>query len=170
MCIPKKDGKWRYWAIVFSLTRQRILSLGRRPFSHSLTPKQLLFAALHAYDLRSGGVETSNKGSKQGLGITKRNQRRFAAKEMLVLLVQLAYNLLSWVLCLLSPTKPCLQRFGLLCMVRDVFYIPGLIRFDGQGHIQQRLLCSTSILALPFLQAISPLLAQDEMVLNLGQI
>jgi hypothetical protein len=33
-----------------------------------------MFAALYAYDLRSGGVETSNRGSKQGLAITKHNK------------------------------------------------------------------------------------------------
>jgi hypothetical protein len=64
---PKKNGQWRYWVIVFSLSEQQILFLSHRPVSQSLTSEQLLFAALHAYDLRSGGVETSNKGSKQGL-------------------------------------------------------------------------------------------------------
>lgn len=167
---PKKDGKWRYWVIVFSLSEQQILSLGRRPFSHSLTSEQLLLAALHAYDLRSGGVETSNRGSKHGLGITKRNKRRFAAQEMLVLLAQLAYNLLTWVRCRMTPTKPCLQRFGPLRMVRDVFHIPGLVQYDAPTRICQIVLSDDHVLALPFLQAISPLLARDEMALNLGQI
>jgi hypothetical protein len=167
---PKKNGEWRYWVIVSSLTDRQVAFLARLSHSQSLSSQQLLLATLYAYDLRSGGVETSNKGSKQGLGITKRNKRRFAAQEMLVLLAQLAYNLLTWVRCRLSPTKPCLQRFGPLRMVRDVFHIPGLIRYDAQGHILQVVLSDTHVLALPFLQAISPLLAQDEMALNLGQI
>ena len=167
---PKKNGQWRYWVIVFSLSEQQILSLARRPFSHSPTPEQLLFAALYAYDLRGGGVETSNKGSKQGLGITKRNKRSFAAQELLVLLAQLAYNLLTWVRSCLGSANPRLQRFGPLRMIRDLFHIPGQVHFDAQGQVQQVVLSDVHVLALPFLQAISPLLAQDEMSLILGQI
>jgi hypothetical protein len=129
-----------------------------------------LFAALYAYDLRSGGVETSNKGSKQGLGLIKRNKRRFAAQEMLVLLAQLAYNLISWIRARLAPTKKALQRYGPLRMVRDVFHIPGKVRLDPQEHVVQVILSDEHVLALAFTQAISPLLAQNEMALNLGQI
>ena len=167
---PKKNGQWRYWVIVFSLSEQQILFLNHRPVSQSLTSEQLLFAALHAYDLRSGGVETSNRGSKQGLGITKRNKRRFAAQEMLVLLAQLAYNFITWVRVRLAPTKPALKRFGPLRMVRDVFHIPGKVRLDAQGLILEVVLSDIHVLALPFRQAISSLLAQDDIALILGQI
>ena len=167
---PKKNGQWRYWVIVFSLSDQQILFLNHQSPSPSLTSEQLLFAALHAYDLRSGGVETSNKGSKQGLGITKRNKRLFTAQEMLVLLAQLAYNLITWVRVRLAPTKPSLKRFGPLRMVRDVFHIPGKIRLDAQGHVLEVVLSDVHVLALPFRQATSSLLARDDIALNLGQI
>jgi hypothetical protein len=167
---PKKDGRWRYWVIVFALTDEQVSFLARLPHDQALSSQQLLLAALYAYDLRGGGVETSNKGSKQGLGITKRNKRRFAAQEMLVLLAQLAYNLLTWVRARLAPSRPALQRYGPLRMVRDVFHIPGLFYLDAQGRIIRIILSEAHSLAAPFLQAISPLLAQDEMALNLGQI
>lgn len=167
---PKKNGEWRYWVIVFSLTDKQVACLARLSHTPSLSSQQLLFAALYAYDLRSGGVETSNKGSKQGLGLIKRNKRRFAAQEMLVLLAQLAYNLISWFRARLAPTKPDLQRYGPLRMVRDVFQIPGQLDLDAQEHIVQIILRDEHPLAAPFIQAISPLLAQDEMALNLGQI
>ncbi len=38
------------------------------------------------YDQRGGGVETSFKGDKQGLGIGKRSKKRFAAQQMVMLL------------------------------------------------------------------------------------
>jgi len=167
---PKKNGQWRYWVIVFSLTEKQVAFLARLPHSQTLSSQQLLFAALYAYDLRSGGVETSNKGSKQGLGLTKRNKRIFAAQEMLVLLTQLAYNLISWIRSRLAPTQKTLQRYGPLRMVRDVFQIPGEARLDAQEHVVQIVLREEHPLAAAFVHAISSLLAQDEMALNLGQI
>lgn len=130
---PKRNGQWRYWVIVVALSDEQVFSLLHQPLPHSFKPTQLLFAALHAYDRRSGGIETANKGSKQGLGITKRNKRKFAAQEMLVLLAQLAYNLLTWIRQRLAPTKPVLRQLGALRMVRDLFQIPGSVRFDAHG-------------------------------------
>ena len=68
---------------------------------------QVMFAMLYAYDLRSGGVETSIKGSKQGLGIDQAQQEAFRClEEMLVLLAQLAYNLTIWMRNLLANQLP----------------------------------------------------------------
>jgi hypothetical protein len=167
---PKKNGDWLYWIIVFSLSNQQIFWLARQPLPESPTPTQIMFTALYAYDLRSGGVETTIKGSKQGLGITKRNKRNFHAQEMLVLLAQLAYNMLTWLRAMLGPKVPSLLRFGPLRMVRDLFHIPGKIELDAQGHILEITLDDAHPLALPLLQALSPLPAGDEMVLNLGKI
>jgi hypothetical protein len=43
---------------------------------------------------RGGGVETAFKDDKQGLGITKRNKKRFEAQQMVMLLNLLAHNVL----------------------------------------------------------------------------
>jgi hypothetical protein len=51
---------------------------------------------LHWYDQRGGGVETSFRNSHDGLNLRKRNKAKLAPQEILVLLAQLAYNLLSW--------------------------------------------------------------------------
>jgi len=125
---------------------------------------------LYAYDLRSGGIETSNRGSKEGLGLTKRNKRRFAAQEMLVLLAQLAYNLLTWTRNRLVVHRPQLRSFGPLRIVRDLFHITGRIQLDAQGRILEITLNEAHALALPFVQALSSLLARDDVSLNLGQI
>ena len=115
-------------------------------------------------------METCIKGSKQGLGLTKRNKKSFAAQEMLVLLAQLAFNLTIWIRNLLAHHTPKLKQFGILRMVRDVFHIMGRVQFNAQGQVREITLCQAHLYALPVLRAMSPLLAQDDMALNLGQI
>jgi hypothetical protein len=44
----------------------------------------------------TGGVETSFKGDKQGLGIGKRNKKRFEIQQMVMLLGSLAHNVVVW--------------------------------------------------------------------------
>ena len=166
---PKKNGGWLYAVLVSTLADEQLFWLARQPFRKEPTDPQVLFAVLYAYDLRSGGVETSNKGSKSGLGLTKRNKRSFAAQEMLVLLAQLAYNLLSWTRNHLVVHHPRLRSFGPLRMVRDLFQIAGKLRLDAQGRILEITLNDAHALALPFVQAFSSLLAQDDVSLILGQ-
>jgi Transposase DDE domain group 1 len=167
---PKKKGGWLYAVLVFTLSDEQLFWLARQPFHKEPTEKQILFAALYAYDLRSGGAETSNKGSKSGLGLTKRNKRSFAAQEMLVLLAQMAYNLLSWTRNHLAVHDPRLRSFGPLRIVRDLFQIPGTCRLDAQGRILEITLNDAHPFARLFVQALSSLLAQDDVLLNLGQI
>ena len=64
---PKKDGSWLYAVLVSTLTDEELFRLARQPARKEPTAKQIMLALLYAYDLRSGGVETSIKGSKQGL-------------------------------------------------------------------------------------------------------
>ena len=167
---PKADGSWHHRVLVFNLPDALLFELARDPFLTEPSPTQVGLAAVHAYDQRGGGVETSLRGSKQGLGLTKRNKRSFPAQEMLVLLAQLAYNLLTWTRTQLAARSTRLGRFGPLRMVRDLFHITGRLRFDGQGRLLEITLCHTHELAAPLVQAMSSFLAQDGMALNLGQI
>jgi hypothetical protein len=166
----KKGGGWHYRILVFNLSDAQLFWLARQSLPPSPTSMQIMLAALYAYDLRGGGVETCIKGSKHGLGLTKRNKKRFTAQEMLVLLAQLAFNLIIWVRNLLAHHTPKLQGFGMLRMVRDVFHIMGRIRLDAQNRIREITLNQTHPHALPVVLAMSFLLAQDDMALNLGQI
>lgn len=167
---PKKDGRWLYWVLIVALSDEQLFYLAHQPVPHAPTPEQIMFAALYAYDLRSGGVETSIRGSKRGLGITKRNKRSFCAQEMLVLLAQLAYNLITWIHTGLADAVPSFQPFGPLRMVRDVFQIMGRIRLDAQDRVLEITLSEAHLLSLPFTEAMSSLLAGHDMSLNLGQI
>ena len=167
---PKADGSWHSRVLVFNLPDDLLFGLAREPFLTGPSPSQVGLAAIHAYDLRGGGVETSLRGSKQGLGLTKRNKRSFPAQEMLVLLAQLAYNLLTWTRLHLAARSSRLGKFGPLRLVRDLFHIAGRLRFDSQGCLLEITLCHTHELAAPLVHAMSSLLAQDGMALILGQI
>ena len=166
---PKKDGSWLYWVLASTLSDEDLLWLARQPMRKEPTSTQVMFAMLYAYDLRSGGVETSIKGSKQGLGLTKRNKKRFAAQEMLVLLAQLAYNLTIWMRNLLANQSPRLRGYGLLRMVRDVFQIDGCVHWDAQGRILAITLNKHDPFTEHLIEAWHPSWAQDEMYPNLGQ-
>lgn len=168
--MAKKGGGYHYRVLVSNLSDGQLCRLARQDMPQSPSSTQVLFATLYAYDLRSGGVETSIRGSKQGLGLTKRNKKCFTAQEMLVLLAQLAYNLIIWTRNLLAGPSPKLRRFGLLRMVRDIFHIEGRVQIDADGHILKITLNQADELAKPFVNGLTPLWAHDETCLNLGQI
>lgn len=92
----QKNGRYSLMVLVFNLSDEMLFWLTDRPLPSTATATERLFAALYAYDRRSGAAETIIKGSKQGLGLNKRNKKRFAAQEMLVLPGQLAFNLITW--------------------------------------------------------------------------
>jgi hypothetical protein len=168
-CLTKK-GNWRTAILVFNLADDHLAWLseqGKRPFS---PPNDPIWSAVYAYDLRGGGVETAIKGSKQGLGITKRNKKLFHAQEMLLLLAQLAYNVTSWVRNGLASCQARLRQFGMLRMVRDAFHIAGTLAFDADGHIIHVSLNQAHALAAFFIDAFASFLARDGTVANLRQI
>jgi hypothetical protein len=133
-----KKGKWLYSVLVTSLPPQSLRWLAQQP-----TPRQLpdtdqtMWAFLHAYDRRGGGVETSIRESKQALGLNKRNKRRFTAQEMLVLLTQLAHNVLIWFRQAMTAVNAKWRTYGLLRLVRDFLRMRGLLDVDKFGHIKR---------------------------------
>jgi hypothetical protein len=165
-----KTGKWSTTILVFNLEDDQLRWLnqqGKRPVA---LPIDAIWLPVYAYDLRGGGVETAIKGSKQGLGITKRNKKSFHAQEMLLLLGQLAYNITGWVRNGLAFCQNKLRQFGMLRMVRDAFHIAGCLSFDEQGHIEQVSLNQAHELAASFITAFASFLARDGTVANLRQI
>lgn len=165
-----KKGKWQTAILVFNLDDDQLHWLneqGKRPFAPPIDP---IWLAVYAYDLRGGGVETAIKGSKQGLGIIKRNKKSFHAQEMLLLLAQLAYNIIGWVRNGLASCQARLRQFGTLRMVRDAFHIAGLFAFNTEGHIVQISLNQAHELAAAFIDAFSSYLARDGTAANLRQI
>lgn len=172
LAVRRKDkrGVWKVRVLVTSLDNTTLLWLAGRPFCKEPRPIDIMYALIYAYDLRGGGVETSIKGSKQGLGITKRNKRNFHAQEMLVLLAQMAGNLIAWTRNELAHHTASWQAFGNLRMVRDLFQIPGKVQLDTQGRILKITLNRDHVHAAKFLAGIAPALSGNDLVLNLRKI
>jgi hypothetical protein len=166
---PKPKGGWHYCVLVFNLTDEMIFELANQTMS-SPTNQELLSAILKAYNLRSGGVETSFKNSKQGLGLNKRNKKNFQAQQMLVLLAQLAYNITTWVRNELAKHKPELKHFGMLRMIRDAFSISGKLQFDEKGNLVLIVLNKTHALAKIFYETWHSTFARDDLSLILDEI
>ena len=62
-------------AVLLSTLRpETVLSLTGASLEHRDDPVAVLLAYVYFYDQRGGGIETSVKEDKQGLGLTKRNK------------------------------------------------------------------------------------------------
>jgi hypothetical protein len=116
-----------------------------------------------------GGVETSFKEDKQGLGITKRSKKRFAAQQVVAQLGALAHNVLTWAKRWMLPLAPAVQRLGIKRLVRDVFGITGRIDVDCEGHVHRILLNQANRLAIHLLAALQALAASADVAVSLGK-
>lgn len=90
------------------------------------------------YDGR-GGMESDIKGDKRGLGIEKRRKKSFLAQEALVLLAQLAHNLIVWFKRRFVGGTAA-TKLGVERMVRDVLAMPAEVRVGRiSGMVRLRL-------------------------------
>jgi len=167
---PKPKSGWHYCVLVFNLTDEMIFELAGQTISKTVNEAELLSAILKAYNLRSGGVETSFKNSKQGLGLNKRNKKSFHAQHMLILLAQLAYNMTTWIRSELAKHKPEMKHFGMLRMIRDVFSISGKLQFDEKGKLVLIVINQAHALATLFDETWQSTFARDDLSLILGKI
>src|SRR5256884_5670411 len=88
-------------------------------------------ALADAYDGRAL-IESSFCQDKQALGLVTRRQRRWEAQQMVLLLARLAHHLLLWGKQWLSrvpATRRRVQGYGLVRLLRDVWTVPGVIRW-----------------------------------------
>ncbi len=153
--------------LICSLSVKQVLAVLGHPCSQAADPVAVLQAYVTFYDQRGGGIETSFKGDKQGLGLTKRNKKRFEAQHMLVRLRSLAHNVVVWARQWL--TSPPIQRYGVLRLVRDVFHISGLLRFDAGTHVVEIVLNQDARLARSLIRPLRELLTPLHVVVNLGE-
>src|SRR5713226_5684131 len=163
----KPDGQFAYGVLLSALSAQHVLTLTGQPLSLLDDPAAVLLAYVRFYDQRGGGIETSFKGDKQGLGIGKRSKKRFAAQQMGMLLGALAHNVIVWARRWLA--SPALQQYGMLRMVRDVFHISGFLLTDACGQVVQVVLNQAAPLALTLVHPLRKLLLCAHVAVNLGQ-
>jgi len=163
----RQDGTFAYGVLICSLSVEQVLTVLGRARSQAADPVAVLLAYVTFYDQRGGGIETSLKGDKQGLGLTKRNKKRFEAQHILTLLGSLAHNVVVWARRWLSSQK--IQHYGILRIVRDVFHVSGLLRFDAFGSVVAIVLNQQACLARSFIHPLQALLAPLQVVVSLGE-
>jgi len=89
------------------------------------------------YDAR-GACETEIQADKAGLQLARRRKKRQAAQEALILLTDLAHNLLAWSGQWMFPVGP-LAGIGPTRLVQDVLAIPGHLIFHQQELLEVQL-------------------------------
>jgi len=110
---PKEKGGYQYAVLVTTLVDHEPVALA------------------DAYDGRAM-IEATFCQDKQALGLVTRRQRKWEAQQMVLLLARLAHHLLLWGKQWLSrvpSTRRRLQGYGLVRLLRDVWAVPGVIRW-----------------------------------------
>jgi len=115
-------------------------------------------------------VEIEIKEDKQGFGMAKRQKRKAEAQDMLVLLNQLAHNVLVWARSWLCEESPQLIRYGVLRFVRDLLSISGLIEMDQRNRVKRIVLNRSASFARGLLNALRALLLPEQVVIILDKI
>jgi hypothetical protein len=165
----KKNGQWGVGVLISTLTPYAVLHLTGQSASRLTDDQAVLLAYVYFYDQRGGGVETAFKGDKAGLGLAKRNKKRFEAQQIVLLLGALAHNVIVWARRWLAPRLPKVAGYGMLRMVRDVFHVSGTIQVDAMGHIVQLVLNQAAPLAQGLVDALAILLAPAHVAVSLGE-
>jgi hypothetical protein len=83
------------------------------------------------YDGRAG-IEAELKGDKQGLGLATIRKQRLPAQMLVVLLMQLAHNVLVWARRWLSEAAPRLRDYGIVRLIGQIWAIPGRLKLLDQ--------------------------------------
>jgi hypothetical protein len=110
---PKDKGGYQYAILLTTLTERDPVALA------------------DDYDGRAM-IEATFCQDKQALGLVTRRQRKWEAQQMVLLLARLAHHLLLWGKQWLSrvpTTRRRLQGYGLVRLLRDVWAVPGVIRW-----------------------------------------
>jgi hypothetical protein len=166
----KKNGPWGVGVLISTLAPQEGMALTQQPVDRVNDSTAGLLTYVSFYDQRGGGVETAIKGDKQGLGMTKRNKKRFEAQQMVTQLNALAHNTIVWARQWLTPYVPRVRSWGIMRMGRDVFHVSGKIVFDHRQHISQIMLNPADPLAKGLAPGLFALLGSEFIVVNLGEI
>jgi hypothetical protein len=136
---PHQQG-FRYGTLVVSIA--------------GLTP----LATWRLFDGR-GAAEVEIRADKQGLNLPQRRKHRAAAQMLLILLTDVAHNLLSWWHAATLSEGPCAD-FGTLRIVQDLFTIPGRLDFKD-GQLAKVALLGTHPYAASVAAALTKLLEQS---------
>jgi hypothetical protein len=166
----KKNGRWGYAVLITTLSAADVLELLDRPRTLAEDAATALLAYVYCYDLRAGGVEIQIKGDKQGLGLTKRNKRKFTAQQVVVLLASVAHNVVIWARQWLAETSTRFAGYGIVRMVRDVFQTRGRVTLSTDGKVTDIVLDRNEPMILEIVKGLRILLTDKTVTINLGEI
>jgi hypothetical protein len=165
----KKNKQWGIGVIVSSLNPITVAHLVGLRVQQRTDPLAQLLAYVYFYDLRAGGIETSFKADKQGLGITKRNKKRLAAQQMLTYLNALAHNLLIWFRRDLAQRWAAVSQLGLSRLIHQLLPINGCVFVDQAHQISTLLFNQADPMALPLALALRSLLSPSDITVILAK-
>jgi hypothetical protein len=165
----KRNGQICYSILVSTLEPDEMRQLLGESGKLKSDSEAILIAYARLYDERGGSIEIEIKESKQGLGITKRNKKRYAAQQMLMLLSAVAHNVVVWAKQWLVSESPRLMRYGVPRIVRDVLHLSGFIELEGASAIKRIVLNSASALARQCAKSLRVMLKQEHVRVSLGE-
>jgi hypothetical protein len=97
-------------------------------------------ATVAHYDDRAG-IEADLKSDKRGLGLATLRKHKLAAQKVVVLLMELAHNVLNvlvWSRRWLAQRAPRLAGFGIVRLIHEVWAVPGRVKLTGAQMIRVR--------------------------------
>ena len=119
---PSKKHKGGYYHAVVFTSRTDLSMMG----------------VVEQYDGRAG-MEADLKSDKHGLALAVIRKQRSPAQKMVVLLIQLAHNVLLWARQWLAQHAPRLGQYGIVRLIQEVWAIPGRIKLTDKGVQRVRL-------------------------------
>jgi hypothetical protein len=165
-----KAGVWEYAVLISTLLPQTVIVETGHNVSDVLSHHAATLAYVRFYDNRGGGVETAIKDDKQGVGLTKRNKKRFEAQQMLVLLGMLAHNVIVWARRLIAAHDPKMQLYGHKRMIRDIFHISGRLIYNARGRLVMIVLNQAAPRIRAIARSLEVLLRPMHIDVNWGEI
>lgn len=100
--------------------------------------RRTMQAVVADYDSRAG-MEADLKSDKHGLALAVIRKQRLVAQTVVVLLVELAHNVLVWARGWLAQNAPRLRGYGIVRLVQEVWAVPGRVKLAGKEVQRVRL-------------------------------
>jgi hypothetical protein len=165
----KKNGQVCHHLLLSTLDPADVIQLMGQPSELTTDAQAVAAAYAQLYDGRGGAVEIELKESKQGIGLTKRNKKRYAAQAVVMLLGTLAHNVVVWAKRWLIAEAPKLKRYGVPRLVRDVLQVNGFLELGATGVIKRIVLNGASALARHCAKSLRVLLKREQVSVILGE-
>jgi len=164
----KRNGQRCHAMLISTVEPEDVLRLLSRPPEQIADEQAVVAAYAELYDQRGGTVEIEIKESKQGVGMAKRNKKSYMGQQMVVLLGQLAHNVMVWAKRWLQEIAPKIKKYGVKRMVRDVLGVSGWVEFEGT-RLKRIVLNQSAALARQCAKSFHSLLKREQVRVILGK-